>query len=101
MYQDIEARDLKGMMDDGDVIILDVRTPAEKSEGFIPGHQMIDFMAQDFVEKINQLDKSKKYMVYCRSGNRSAEACNKMAELGFKNLFNLKGGIGAWNIMHV
>lgn len=41
------------------------------------------------------MDKSKDYFIFCRSGNRSAQACGIMAELGF-NVYNLKGGVGMW-----
>jgi rhodanese-related sulfurtransferase len=84
------------MIDDRGVVILDVRTPAETAEGVIVGAQEIDFREPDFAEQIAQLDKDKTYLVYCRSGNRSGQATQLMAEMGFKHLYNLTGGYVAW-----
>ncbi len=74
------------------VIVLDVRTPAETTEGLLPGAIEIDYKAPDFAERIAKLPKDKTYLVYCRSGRRSARACELMAEEGFENLYNLEGG---------
>lgn len=77
-----------------DVVVIDVRTPEEVSEGYIKGaKQFIDYNADGFKEKIEALDKEKTYIVYCRSGGRSTRALNLMAELGFQNLYELEGGI--------
>jgi phage shock protein E len=64
-------------------LILDVRTPAEIAEGHLEGALFVDFMADDFREKVVALDKSADYIVHCRSGNRSGQAVVIMAELGF------------------
>ncbi|ELR73386.1 rhodanese-like domain protein [Fulvivirga imtechensis AK7] len=98
-YENIDAGEFQELMKDKDVVVLDVRTPAEKAEGTIPGYKMINLMSPDFANQVSQLDKSKKYLVYCRSGNRSRQACQIMAGMGFENLYNLVGGIGAWNSM--
>ena len=80
-----------------DAIIIDVRTPHEWDHGIIPGAIMLDFMEQSsFANKINQLDKSKIYLLYCRSGMRSSYACKLMDSLGFKETYNLLGGIISW-----
>ena len=50
----------------------------------------------DFARKIAELDKSKTYLVHCRSGVRSVTACNALGELGIPNLYNMLGGINAW-----
>jgi rhodanese-related sulfurtransferase len=78
------------------VVILDVRTPAEFAEGHLPGAVLIDFRAPDFVERVAKLDKSKQYLVHCAAGGRSARACAKLETLGFTNLVNLEGGLNAW-----
>ncbi len=77
-------------------VVLDVRTPAEFQAGHIPGAVNIDWNGVDFTRKIDALDKTKTYLVYCASGGRSARACDKMSTLGFSNLYNLEGGIKAW-----
>jgi rhodanese-related sulfurtransferase len=53
-------------------------------------------LGQGFVTEIESLDKTKNYYVYCRSGMRSAKACEIMNELGFENAYNLVGGILEW-----
>ncbi|NBW28586.1 MAG: rhodanese-like domain-containing protein [Flavobacteriaceae bacterium] len=82
---------------DSNAIILDVRTEDEFSEGIIPGAINIDiYKGQGFLYAIEELDKSKNYYVYCRSGGRSAQACSIMNQLGFPNTYNLIGGIMNW-----
>ena len=79
-----------------DVVVLDVRTPKEYTRGKIPQAMNLDWYSPEFAAKAARLDRSKKYLVYCRSGHRSALACRKLQKLGFTNLVNLKGGIKAW-----
>lgn len=82
---------------DGNAFILDVRTPEEVEDGFIPDSSNIDiYLGQEFINEIEKLDKSKNYYVYCRSGNRSAQACTIMNSLGFENAHNLEGGFNEW-----
>lgn len=82
---------------DDNAFVLDVRTPAEFQQGFIPDASNIDiYLGQQFVSELEKLDKSKSYYVYCRSGARSGQACNIMKDMGFKKAFNLQGGIMAW-----
>ena len=83
---------------DENAVILDVRTEAEVSEGIIANAINIDIhKGQDFINQIEALDKNKNYYVYCRSGMRSAKACEIMNQLGFENAFNLTGGIIEWD----
>lgn len=82
---------------DDNAVILDVRTEAEVAEKKIPNSINIDiYKGQGFVYQVEELDKSKNYYVYCRSGARSAQACNIMNQLGFDNTYNLLGGILEW-----
>lgn len=81
-----------------DAVILDVRTPQEWSEGIIPNAEKIDLLdTSNFMSEVKELDKEKTYFVYCRSGNRSGQACQIMDELGFKASYNLLGGMMEWN----
>jgi rhodanese-related sulfurtransferase len=83
---------------DENSVILDVRTEVECNEGIIPNSINLDiYEGQAFIEKLAALDKSKNYYVYCRSGARSAKACEAMNELGFDNTYNLMGGIMQWD----
>jgi rhodanese-related sulfurtransferase len=82
--------------DTNSTVVLDVRTKKEYREGHIPGSVLIDFTGEDFEQQVAKLDKNKTYLVHCAVGGRSARACKKMDQLGFKKLYNLQGGIGAW-----
>ena len=78
-------------------IVLDVRTPEEFENSRIPDSKNIDFYnPQNFMQEIEKLDKNNQYYIYCRTGVRSANSCALMKELGFKNTFNLIGGIVEW-----
>lgn len=82
---------------DDNAVILDVRTEAEIADGMIPNALHIDiYRGQDFVLEIEKLDRNKNYYVYCRSGNRSGQACKIMNQLGFENAYNLLGGMLEW-----
>lgn len=81
---------------DTDKVLLDVRRPEEIEEISIEGHVAINIQHPSFPDKINELDKSKTYFVYCRSGARSGQACQYMASQGFDKLYNLKGGMLEW-----
>ena len=94
-----ENTDVKGFSElvaDTNIVVLDVRTVAEFTEGHIDGAILIDQGQSDFVEKAKAtLPIDKKIAVYCRSGRRSANAAGKLADIGYKCV-NLKGGIIAW-----
>ena len=78
-------------------ILLDVRTEVEYKAGHIPGSLQIDFLkTEDFKKQVAVLDKSKPYLLYCRSGKRSKDAMTVMKEMGFTKLFDLKGGFNSW-----
>ncbi|HSP44334.1 MAG TPA: rhodanese-like domain-containing protein [Luteolibacter sp.] len=88
-----EAAELIG----GGAQLLDVRTEEEWNEGRIEGATRIGIAGDDFVARAaKELDPSKPVVVYCRSGNRSAQAARKLEKLGFKTIYDLKGGIKAW-----
>jgi len=94
-YTDLTQDEFKAMEANlpDDVVILDVRTDAEVADGMIDGAIQIDFRGSNFKNEIALLDTSKTYVVYCRSGGRSAAASKIMAEeLGFNNVKNLLGG---------
>jgi phage shock protein E len=79
-----------------EIVVLDVRTPRELRGGRLAGARHINFYDSDFDQQVAKLDREKTYVVYCAVGGRSAKACEKMAQLGFKSLVNLDGGIKAW-----
>lgn len=94
---DISMEEAAEKISTGEAIFIDVRTPEEIGEGMIPGSIHIDFNSSDFESELNKLDKTKEYVVYCRSGGRSTKACKKMNELGFTKLNNMTAGYSQWS----
>lgn len=78
------------------LVILDVRTPEEYENGCLPGALNIDIQDKSFYKTIKPLDKSKMYIVYCKSGIRSEEAISVMNKLGFKNVLHMFEGMDGW-----
>lgn len=76
--------------------IIDVRTIQEYNEARIENSILIDIYSPAFKNEIEKLDKSEKYLIYCRSGNRSLFAAKYMQSKGFQDVFNLAGGIIKW-----
>ncbi len=77
-------------------ILLDVRTPEEFTEGHIPGARNLDYVADSFESRVDSLDKSKSYFLYCTVGGRSSGAARYMDAKGFEKIHDLEGGIDAW-----
>ena len=78
-------------------IILDVRTEEEFEAGHIPNAHLLDIRdPEGFMKGVSQLEADKRYFVYCRSGARSAQACQILKQSGIPNCFNLLGGILDW-----
>jgi thioredoxin len=77
--------------------ILDVRTPEEYASEHIDNAINVNWLGDNFVSGAEKFDKTKPVFVYCKSGGRSAKASAKLAELGFKNIYNLDGGMMKWN----
>ena len=79
------------------VQVVDVRTPAEIANGKIKGASEINFNDPNFKANAAKLDKTKPVALYCASGIRSGRAASILTQLGFTQVFDLAGGIGAWN----
>ena len=80
-----------------EAVILDVRTEEEFDSGYIAGALNMDIRGgAEFIASIEALDTSKAYFVYCRSGARSGQACQLMGQMGFETVYNLEGGVLAW-----
>lgn len=94
----IDSKEAYGLIKaDSNIAILDVRTAKEFADGHVVGAVNIDVNQADFAQKIDELDRSKTYIVYCRSGRRSRKAVGIMAAKGFKNLYNVSDGFVGWN----
>jgi rhodanese-related sulfurtransferase len=81
---------------DKTVQLVDVRTHNEVAQGRIANAKNINIADADFKAKMNQLDKSKPIVVYCGVGARSSRAAKILTEMGFKQIYDLQGGITAW-----
>ena len=90
----VAPSDAAALIDDGATVI-DVRTPAEFAAGHIPGALNINVESGSFAEEIAELEQSETYVVYCRTGRRSALAADQMAEAGFTTVKDL-GGLSSW-----
>lgn len=78
------------------LVVLDIRTPEETSTGTLPQAVELDFSSPSFRSGLEDLDRAAPYLVYCRSGNRSASAVSLMADMGFERVYELEGGIISW-----
>ena len=79
-----------------EAVLLDIRTSQEIDQGALPGHNHVNFYDQDFSAKISELDRDQIYLVYCHSGGRSASTRTMMNQMGFVQVYDLRGGIVAW-----
>jgi rhodanese-related sulfurtransferase len=86
----------KEMQNSPDAVVLDVRTAWEFESGHIEGAVHLDFFSPTLEAELHKLDKSKYYLIYCRSGARSYTACSIMASSGFAKVANMMGGLMAW-----
>jgi rhodanese-related sulfurtransferase len=83
---------------DDDALLLDVRTQEEYDDGHIPNATLLDIQQpQSFMDALQELDPSKNYYVYCRSGGRSSQACQLMNKNGIETTYNLLGGFMEWD----
>ncbi len=92
----VEPKEYERLRSRGDVVVLDVRTPKEFAAGHVPGALNLDLNGSDFTNRVETLDKSKTYLVNCTAGVRGAKACDLLRRLQFPRLFNLDGGLAAW-----
>lgn len=92
----VEPQEAVLKMNHEDALVLDVREPAEFSQGHIPRARHIPL--GELARRLNELDKfrDRPIIVACRSGHRSAGACGILARNGFQNVYNLAGGMIAW-----
>ena len=79
-----------------DFIILDVRTPREFKNGHIKQAILLDFYSKAYTDEFKRLDKSKIYLIYCRSGNRSGKTLDLIKNMGFSQVYHMDKGIRGW-----
>ena len=79
-----------------ELVIIDIRTADEVSDGIIPHAKNMDVSSRSFMNDVALLPKDKTYCVYCASGGRSSMVVPFMEMNGFKNVYELEGGMMAW-----
>ena len=93
----IPITEFKSKTDSGEYKLIDIRTLPEYQQGHLKNSTQIDFYkTAEFSSFLQSLDKNGKYLIYCRSGNRSGQALSQMKDMGFQNVSDLSGGINAW-----
>ena len=93
--KEITVHDLKKKMDAGDdFLLLDVRDQFETHISKL--EQFVLIPLDQLPARFDELEKEKETVVLCRSGMRSARACELLSKNGFENVWNLKGGINDW-----
>jgi len=96
----VSAKEAADLIDkhngDDEFAILDIRTPGEFQSGHLAKSIPIDFYSQTFADQLNRLDKTKTYLVYCRTGNRSTKSLELFKKLKFQKVYHMASGISAW-----
>ena len=96
----VSAKEAADLIDkhngDSNFAILDIRTPGEFQSGHLQSAILIDFYSQTFVDRLRQLDKGKKFLIYCRTGNRSARSLEIFKKLKFQKIYHMANGISTW-----
>ncbi len=97
LIEDVTSENAKQLIldniDNKNFVILDIRTKPEYDEYHLENAINIDFNLPSFHSELSQLDKTKTYLVYCRSGRRSSLAMNTFKELNFQNIYHMNTGI--------
>lgn len=97
--QDVNAEKFQADAKAANVQVLDVRTAGEYQNGHIKNSLQADWLQQEqFKERIQYLDKTRPVLVYCASGGRSGLAAQWLAQIGFQQVENLKGGFTQWKL---
>jgi rhodanese-related sulfurtransferase len=95
VINEIDSESLYGRISGGeDVLLVDIRTPAEIAQGAIPDAMQLPMHLIPI--RISELPKDRDVVLYCRSGARSYQACVYMMQQGYDRVLNLRGGIIAW-----
>ncbi|MFP4150087.1 MAG: rhodanese-like domain-containing protein [Nitriliruptoraceae bacterium] len=92
----VPATEAAARLDDPNAIVLDVRTPAEYAQARLPGAINIDFYGPTLQAELSELDTDAPVLLYCRSGSRSGHLHPLLADLGFRDVVDVDGGIIAW-----
>lgn len=95
--QSVSPEQFSKLIQDKTYTLIDIRTPQEFAEGHIANAANVDFRnTPQFEQYLSSLDKNGRYLIYCRTGNRSGQALKLMEEKGFINVTDLSEGIVGW-----
>lgn len=94
--ENVSVEQASQLIENDQVKVLDVRTDEEWARGHITGAEQMNFYEENFDGELDSLPKDETYLVYCHSGGRSAKTLHKMKQMGFEKVYNLDGGITAW-----
>lgn len=95
--KNITPEECDALLKQQDIQLVDVRTEQEYGNGHLKEAILINIQGQDFTTKATQqLDKQKPVIIYCKSGRRSMQAAQILVNEGFETVYNMKGGILAW-----
>lgn len=92
---DVSYDEFKDLIDEG-VTLVDIRKQEEHATARIPGEDNVNWLGNQFANKMSKYDKEKPIMIYCRSGVRSARAKKKLLKMGFMKVYNLQYGFLDW-----
>ena len=95
-YENVSKERFAELIKTGDGVLIDLRTLEEYEKGHIEGSVNIDFFADNFEDKIAELDKSQMVYIYCASGGRSGKTLGLMKKSGFKTVYHLPVGYNGW-----
>lgn len=96
VIETVDKEAFKSAIASGEYVIFDVRTVDEYMEGHIENAKSLDVLDDQFEKTISNIDKSQKYLIYCKSGGRSQKALDKMKDAGFVHVLELEGGYLNW-----
>ena len=95
LWRDVDGPEAQRMLASGELRIVDVRSPQETAGGILPGAILIP--VDELESRKGELtNDGKRTLLYCAGGGRSAAACDFLTSQGYRELYNLAGGIGAW-----
>lgn len=94
-YGDVTVQEARSLIEDkSDLVILDVRTASEYEDGHIEG--AVNIPVQELSSRLDELSNEDELLVYCRTGNRSAQAVDILQDVGFTKIYHMNAGITGW-----
>ena len=98
VVENISSENFKNLLEkEQNEILIDIRTSEETANGHLKDATLIDYYGDDFMDKIAMVRRDVPVFIYCRSGGRSSAAAKKMKKIGFTKIYNMLGGVEAWN----